>query len=335
MTNAFRFAPAPRALRALLGGALLTVAGLAPLSAHALDIKLGHVLAPSHSWNKAAEGFAAEVKEKTAGRVNFVLFPSGQLGNEKTMPAPADHVVARPSRFVAAADRAEVRRGRTALHVDHLRAGLQGLRRRTGRRPVQAGRQEEPGHPVLVGERLPPRHQQPRPGRQAGRPRRPEDPRHARQDAPGLPFTALGAKSRLPAFGELYSALQQKVFDAQENPLSIIYTSSFFEVQKYLSLTGHVWGPANLIISKPIWNRLSAEDKQVVQAAADKWRDAQRKMISEGDQQFIAQLKEKGMQVNEVDKPAFAAAVEPVWKTYSVTYGPELMALVQKYREAK
>jgi TRAP-type C4-dicarboxylate transport system substrate-binding protein len=148
-------------------------------------------------------------------------------------------------------------------------------------------------------------------------------------------FTALGANPAPLAFGELYSALQQKVFDAQENPLSIIYTSSFFEVQKYLSLTGHVWGPANLIVSKPIWNRLSAEDKQVVQAAADKWRDAQRKMISDGDQQFIAQLKDKGMQVNEVDKAAFAAAVDPVWKTYSAAYGPELMALVQKYREAK
>src|SRR3546814_6434758 len=67
--------------------ALLATAGLALAApaAHALDIKLGHVLAPSHSWNKAAEGFAAEVKQKTDGRVNFVLFPSGQLGNEKTM----------------------------------------------------------------------------------------------------------------------------------------------------------------------------------------------------------------------------------------------------------
>ena len=76
---------APQKKQTLLAAAVLCLAGLAPLSAHALDIKLGHVLAPSHSWNKAAEGFAAEVKEKTAGRVNFVLFPSGQLGNEKTM----------------------------------------------------------------------------------------------------------------------------------------------------------------------------------------------------------------------------------------------------------
>src|SRR5690606_23925418 len=66
--------------------ALLATAGIALAApAQALDIKLGHVLAPSHSWHKAAEGFAADVKEKTEGRVNFVLYPSGQLGNEKTM----------------------------------------------------------------------------------------------------------------------------------------------------------------------------------------------------------------------------------------------------------
>ena len=64
----------------------LSVALLAPAAARAqVEIKLGHVLAPSHSWHKAAEGFAADVKQQTAGRVNIVLFPSGQLGNEKTM----------------------------------------------------------------------------------------------------------------------------------------------------------------------------------------------------------------------------------------------------------
>ena len=71
-----------------------------------------------------------------------------------------------------------------------------------------------------------------------------------------------------------------------------------------------------------------------VQAAADKWRDAQRKMISDSDAQFVAQLKEKGMAVNEVDKAAFAKAVEPIWKSYEATFGAELMGTLQKYREA-
>ncbi|HEY9317479.1 MAG TPA: DctP family TRAP transporter solute-binding subunit [Achromobacter sp.] len=328
---------APQTFRALIGGALVAMAGFAPLSAHALDIKLGHVLAPSHSWNKAAEGFAAEVKEKTDGRVNFVLFPSGQLGNEKTMLEglqigsqgaaiigsgslqpiePKFGVVELPYSWSSSQQAYKAFDGDLGAALAKLadKKNLtiiswweNGFRHVTNNRGAIAKPADLAGLKTRV------------------------TPDKMRLDT----FTALGANPAPLAFGELYSALQQKVFDAQENPLSIIYTSSFFEVQKYLSLTGHVWGPASLIISKPVWNRISADDKKVVQAAADKWRDAQRKMITDGDQQFVAQLKEKGMQVNEVDKTAFAAAVQPVWKTYSVTYGPELMALVQKYREAQ
>jgi tripartite ATP-independent transporter DctP family solute receptor len=328
---------APQTFRALIGGALVAMAGFAPLSAHALDIKLGHVLAPSHSWNKAAEGFAAEVKEKTDGRVNFVLFPSGQLGNEKTMLEglqigsqgaaiigsgslqpiePKFGVVELPYSWSSSQQAYKAFDGELGAALAKLadKKNLtiiswweNGFRHVTNNRGAIAKPADLAGLKTRV------------------------TPDKMRLDT----FTALGANPAPLAFGELYSALQQKVFDAQENPLSIIYTSSFFEVQKYLSLTGHVWGPASLIISKPVWNRISADDKKVVQAAADKWRDAQRKMITDGDQQFVAQLKEKGMQVNEVDKTAFAAAVQPVWKTYSVTYGPELMALVQKYREAQ
>ncbi len=58
-------------------------------------------------------------------------------------------------------------------------------------------------------------------------------------------------------------------------------------------------------------------------------------MISEGDAQYLGQLKEKGMLVNEVSKAAFANEIAPVWKTYEATFGPELMGLVKKYREAK
>ncbi|MEN4922123.1 DctP family TRAP transporter solute-binding subunit [Achromobacter spanius] len=328
---------AHRKLASLLGAALFAGAALAPLSAHALDIKLGHVLAPSHSWNKAAEGFAAEVKEKTNGRVNFVLFPSGQLGNEKTM-LEGLQIGSQGAAIIGSGSLQPIEPKFGVVELPYTWSTSQqaykafdgelgqALAKLADKKNLTIISWWENGFRHVTNNR--------------GAVNKPADlaglktrvtPDKMRLDT----FTALGANPAPLAFGELYSALQQKVFDAQENPLSIIYTSSFFEVQKYLSLTGHVWGPASLIISKPVWSRISADDKKVVQAAADKWRDAQRKMISEGDQQFVAQLKDKGMQVNDVDKTAFAAAVEPVWKTYSVTYGPELMALVQKYREAK
>jgi len=328
---------AHRKLASLLGAALFAGAALAPLSAHALDIKLGHVLAPSHSWNKAAEGFAAEVKEKTNGRVNFVLFPSGQLGNEKTM-LEGLQIGSQGAAIIGSGSLQPIEPKFGVVELPYTWSTSQqaykafdgdlgaALAKLADKKNLTIISWWENGFRHVTNNRG----AVSKPADLAGLKTR-VTPDKMRLDT----FTALGANPAPLAFGELYSALQQKVFDAQENPLSIIYTSSFFEVQKYLSLTGHVWGPASLIISKPVWNRISADDKKIVQAAADKWRDAQRKMISDSDQQLVAQLKDKGMQVNDVDKAAFAAAVEPVWKTYSVTYGPELMALVQKYREAK
>lgn len=306
-------------------------------SAHAVDIKLGHVLAASHSWHKAAEGFAAEVKDKTAGRVNFILFPSGQLGNEKTMVEgmqigsqgaavigtgslqPVDArfgVVELPYAWNSAAQAYKAYDG-------ELGAALEKI---ADSKNLMLLSWWENGYRHITNNRGPIK----TPADLKGLKTR-VTPDKMRLDA----FTLLGAAPAPLAFGELYSALQQKVFDAQENPLSIIYTSSFFEVQKYLSLTGHVWSPASLMVSKPTWNRISPDDRKVVKAAADHWRDEQRRMIAESDKQYLVQLKEKGMQINEVDKAPFAAAVAPVWKSYESTYGPELMGLVKKYREAK
>ena len=303
-------------------------------AAQATDIKLGHVLAASHSWHKAAEGFAAEVKDKTAGRVNFILFPSGQLGNEKTMlegiqigsigaaiigsgslqPVDARFgVVELPYTWNSAAQAYKAYDGELGAALEKI-GDAKGL--------VLLSWWEN-GYRHMTNNR---------------------GPINVVADLKGLKtrvtpdkmrletFTVLGANPAPLAFGELYSALQQKVFDAQENPLSIIYTSSFFEVQKYLSLTGHVWSPASLVISKAVWGKISAEDQKVIKAAADRWRDEQRRMISEGDKDYIAQLKEKGMVINEVDKAPFAAAVAPVWATYEGTFGPELMGLVRKYQ---
>jgi len=310
---------------------------LTALSAYALDIKLGHVLASSHSWHKAAEGFTAEVRDKTAGRVNFILFPSGQLGNEKTMVEgmqigsqgaavigsgslqpvdPRFGVVELPYTWTSAAQAYRAYDGELGAALEKIADGKNlvivswwenGYRHITNNRGPITTPADLKGLKTRV------------------------TPDKMRLET----FTLLGANPAPLAFGELYSALQQKVFDAQENPLSIIYTSSFYEVQKFLSLTGHVWSPASLVIAKSVWNGISADDRKVVKAAADRWRDEQRRMIAEGDNQYLALLKEKGMQVNEVDKTPFVAAVAPVWKSYEATFGPELINLVKKYRETK
>lgn len=324
-----------RAFASLVTAIGLTLAALP--AAHAVDIKLGHVLATGHSWNKAAEGFAAEVKDKTAGRVNFILYPSGQLGNEKTMVEglqigsqgaavigtgslqpvdPRFGVVELPYTWTSAAQAYKAYDGELGAALEKIADGKNlvllswwenGYRHITNNRGPVNSLADLKGLKTRV------------------------TPDKMRLET----FTLLGANPAPLAFGELYSALQQKVFDAQENPLSIIYTSSFFEVQKYLSLTGHVWSPASLVLSKSTWNRISPEDRKLVKAAADHWRDEQRRMITESDALYLSQLKDKGMQINEVDKAPFAAAVAPVWTAFEPVFGAELIGLVKKYRAAK
>lgn len=321
-------------LNTLMTTAAFTLGALP--AAHALDVKLGHVLAASHSWHKAAEGFAAEVKEKTVGRVNFILFPSGQLGNEKTM-VEGMQIGSQGAAVIGSGSLQPVDARFGVVELPYTWSSTaQAYRAYDGDLGKALEKIAEAKNLVLLswwenGYRHITNNRGPikTPADLKGLKTR-VTPDKMRLDT----FTLLGAAPAPLAFGELYSALQQKVFDAQENPLSIIYTSSFFEVQKYLSLTGHVWSPASLAISKSVWNRISPEDRKVVKTAADHWRNEQRRMISESDKQYLIQLKDKGMQINEVDKAAFAAAVAPIWKTYETTFGPELMGIVKKYREA-
>ncbi|MGC3873677.1 DctP family TRAP transporter solute-binding subunit [Halomonas sp. GXIMD04776] len=315
------------------------LAGLAVFAgnAHALDIKLGHVLAPTHNWHVAAEGFAEDVSETTEGRVNFKIFPSGQLGNEKTMvegmqigsvPAgiigcgsfqpldPKFGIVELPYSWADRQNAYAAYDGELGDRLESLAAQYNmkilawwenGFRHVTNNRgPIEAPEDLE-GLKIRV------------------------TPDKMRLDT----FNALGASPAPLSFGELYSALQQGVFDAQENPLSIIYASSFYEVQDYVSLTGHVWAPACLTVSSSTWNRLSEDDQAKVQELANTWRDKQREMTQQDDQNMIEKLEAEGMQVNEVDTAPFNEKVQSVWEEYEPVFGSELMGLVKRYRQGE
>ena len=143
-------------------------------------------------------------------------------------------------------------------------------------------------------------------------------------------FKLLGANPIPMAFPELFTALQQGTVDGQENPLAIIKTSKFNEVQKYLSTSGHIWGSVLLMINKDIWEKLPADLQKILMRNAVKYRDIERKMIQESDVKILAELK-KSMQVNEVDKAAFRKAVAPIYESYRPVFGDELMKLVEKY----
>ena len=130
-------------------------------------------------------------------------------------------------------------------------------------------------------------------------------------------FQALGAGTEQISFGELYIALQQGVVDGQENPLTNIASSKLFEVNKFISLSGHKWESSPFLMSQITWTRLSAADKEIIKTAAKEAGDLQRKLFAENEAKFNAQFRaDPKLAVNEVDKPAFREASSKVVDTW-------------------
>ena len=113
-------------------------------------------------------------------------------------------------------------------------------------------------------------------------------------------FKTLGANAVPLPFSELFSALETNTVDGQENPYNTILSSKFFEVQKYLSVTNHVYSPWIVLVSKKWWDGLSKDEQKVLADAAKASRDFERKDTREEAGKALADLKSKGMQINEL-----------------------------------
>jgi len=113
-------------------------------------------------------------------------------------------------------------------------------------------------------------------------------------------FKTLGANAIPLPFSELFSALETKAVDGQENPFNTILSSKFYEVQKYLTVTNHVYSPWIVTVSKKFWDGLSPAEKKVLMDAAVKSRDFERKDTRDEAAKALADLKAKGMQINEL-----------------------------------
>ena len=148
-------------------------------------------------------------------------------------------------------------------------------------------------------------------------------------------FKALGANPTPMARSELFTALQQGTVDAQENPMGQIYSSRFYEVQDYVTLSGHTYSPEVLVFSLKNWNEIPAEYQAVIQEAADEARDYCREMKIEKDKEFIEGVKQEGMEVTELtpDQVAmFQAKMKPVWEKYYDVIGEDLIQSVYNYK---
>lgn len=113
-------------------------------------------------------------------------------------------------------------------------------------------------------------------------------------------FKTLGANAVPMAFSELFGALETKTVDGQENPYNTILSSKFYEVQKYLTVTNHVYSPWIVLVSKKWWDQLSKAEQKVLMDAAKTSRDYERKDTRDEASKAMADLKSKGMLVNEL-----------------------------------
>jgi len=143
---------------------------------------------------------------------------------------------------------------------------------------------------------------------------------------------ALGANPTPLAFPELYAALEQKAIDGQENPATVILANKFYEVQKFMTMTNHQYNPQSVIISKKVWDTMSADEKKLIEDAAAEASKAQRAAARAQADTALAELKKNGVQVVELS-PAETAKLrekmKPVIEKHTATVGADTVNAIQ------
>jgi len=155
-------------------------------------------------------------------------------------------------------------------------------------------------------------------------------------------WKTIGANAVPMAFAEVFTALEIKAIDGQENPLVHMWSNKMQEVQKFISLTNHVYTPVALVVSTKFWDKLSDADKAGIQKAADEAKLLQRQLLDEGDKDVIGKFEQAGVKVNEIapaDLAKIQEKVKPVVAKFAPQIGEEFIkgfyAEIDKVRTAK
>jgi tripartite ATP-independent transporter DctP family solute receptor len=318
--------------RKLLASVLFAGSLFASAASAQTEIKLGHVGEPGSLLALSAEEFARRVNEKVGDKAKVVVFGSSQLGGDsellkKLKLGTVD--MALPSTVMSSEvplfglfelpylvkDRAHMARLRDEIVM-----------------PVMAPAAEKDGFKILgVWENG---------FRQITNSKRPiEKPTDLQGIKLRVPsgvwrvkmFQSYGANPSPMAFSEVFVALQTGVMDGQENPLAQIYPSRFYEVQKYLSMTNHVYTPAYLTAGRS-WKKYSPEIQKALADAAVETQPVVYEIAAKMDEDFLQKLKDGGMQVNQVDQSVFVTASEGIYKDFAAQV-PEAKDLIQKAQE--
>jgi tripartite ATP-independent transporter DctP family solute receptor len=288
-------------------------------TAHAqMELKFGHVGNPGSLFAKSTEEFAKRANERLGNKAKVVVFGSSQLGNDRELlqklklgtvdfALPSTVMSTESDLFgvfempYLVKDRKHMQRIEKDVFWSKLAPAVEnkglkiialwenGYRHITNnKRPINVPKD-------LDGIKL----------------RTPKGKWRVKM------FQAYGANPSPMAFSEVFTALKTGVMDGQENPFSQIYSGKFHEVQKYLSLTGHVYTPAYVTVGAKRWASLPADVRKSLEAAA---KDTQKFVYSEAakdEDQLLGKIKAAGVQVNEANKNAFITASKPIYDEFS------------------
>lgn len=145
-------------------------------------------------------------------------------------------------------------------------------------------------------------------------------------------FKNFGANATPMAFGEVFSALETKAIDAQENPYVTIDTSKFYEVQEYVSETKHAYTPFLFLFSKPIFNTYSPEEQAALKECASVGRDVERSVIAELNKKSLAKIEAAGVKFNTITPEEHARILEKsqvIYEKHKADIGPDIVDRVQ------
>ena len=321
-------------VRSLLTGlALAGVVALAPVAGHAqTNMRISISVAQNSHQGVAIDTFAKEVEARTQGRIKVQPFYSGALGGERES-VEAVQLGTQELTFTSTGPIPNFVPEARILDVPflfrdkaHARAVLDGpigqeMLTKFDSKGFKALAWAENGFRHMTNSKRDVKE----PGDLKGlKMRTMENPVHI------AAYKALGIVTTPMAFPEVFTALQQGTVDGQENPLSVIMAAKFDQVQKHLSLTGHVYSPCVLVMSKAAYDKLSDADKKAFSEAAAVAVKANRARVDEDDANGVKELKARGMQIEEsLDKAKFVDTLKPIAADFEKQFGKDKLDAIR------
>jgi tripartite ATP-independent transporter DctP family solute receptor len=318
----------------------ITAAAILPgRAAHAADFeyKMGHSSPEAHPFHKRLLEVSDRISKETAGRMKLNIFPASQLGGDNDLLSQARSGAVefvQPAGLILASilpltavngmgfafkDYPQVWGAMDGDLGDYIRgqitarAGLVPMEKRwdLGFRQITTSAKPIEKAADLAGLKL---------------------------RVPGAPalvslFTALGASPVSMQFGEVYTSLQTRVVDGQENPLSVIDAGKFYEVQKFCANTNHVWDGYWICANPAAWNRLPNDIKAIVAKAFNETALLERDDLAKLDSSLQAELEKKGLTFNRPDLDSFRAKLRAAgfYEEWRGKIGNEAWTLLEKH----